>query len=213
MAEFSLQGMFDWAVEWCNKPNVEYWMSASRRNMRTIDGITYFDCSSFVFFAVWLGGGYDIGSLGYPTDLEKYKTMEGQDGYNAWVVHTMTPKLPKIGFTRYNPEMVAWQPGDILSWYNARTGEGHTEICYATPRRTMGAHGRKNRTPDDMVSINTGNTKVGYYQDLWRFSGETPITPPDPPLPPDPNPGGDPGDSGDKSKMPLMFYMKPYWKI
>lgn len=212
MATFDLQGMFDWAVYWCNKPNVEYWMSASRRNMREIDGITYFDCSSFVFFAVWLGGGYDIGQLGYPTDLEGYKTKQGADGYNAWVVHTMTPKLPKIGFTRLNPNTEVWQPGDILSWYNSRTGNGHTEICYARPRVTMGAHGRKNRTPADMVSINNFNIQADYYQDLWRYSGETPVTPPEPPLPPDPDPGGNAGvDTG--KRTPFIYYMKPYWKI
>ena len=211
MAGFSLQGMFDWAVEWCNKPNVGYWMSAAHRNMDTFEGVTYFDCSSFVFFAIWLGGGYDIGQLGYPTDLEKYQTMGGVYPYNAWVVHTMTPKLPKIGFTRLNPNEVVWQPGDLLSWYNPRTGKGHTEICYKKPRVTMGAHNDSYALPDQ-VSINTWNTRIGYYEDLWRYSGETTITPPDPPEPPDPGPGGNSGDTGGK-RTPFIYYMKPWWKI
>ena len=211
MADFSLLGMYQWAIAWCNRENVEYWQSPSRRNMREIDGITYFDCSSFVFFAVWLGGGYDIGELGYPTDLEGYKTKEGADGYNAWTTGTMPYKLPKIGFTRYNPATAVWQPGDILVWHNSRTGEGHTEICYKTPRVTMGAHGRKDRKPEDMVSINTWNTSADYYEDLWRYTG----TPHDVPVQPPwiDGPGGDPGVSPNQRKSKFWIYMKPYWKI
>ena len=210
MADFSLNGMYEWAVNVCNAPNVEYWQSPSRRNMREIDGITFFDCSSFVFFAVWLGGGYDIGQLGYPTDLEGYKTKEGADGYNAWTTGTMPYKLPKIGFTRLNPVEYLWLPGDILVWHNSKTGEGHTEICYASPSRTMGAHTRKNKTPEEMVSINSYNTSTDYYQDLWRYTGNVQEPPPEPP---GHYPGGDPGISTDTRKKPFWIYMKPYWKI
>ena len=209
MANFSLQGMFDWAVAWCNAPNVEYYMSPSRRNMREIDGVTFFDCSSFVFFAVWLGGGYDIGLLGYPTDLEGYKTKEGADGYNAWTTGTMPYKLPKIGFVQLNPVETVWQPGDILVWHNSKTGEGHTEICYRTPRVTMGAH-NSSREPEDQVSINTWNTAIDYYETLWRYTGEEHEPPIEPPYI---GPGGDAGANVRSSKSKFWMYMKPYWKI
>lgn len=204
MANFSLQGMVDWAAEWCNKPNVGYSMTFDYRNMGLKDGyITCFDCASFVFFAIWLGGGFDIGTLGYPTDLEKYKTMHGQAPYNAWDVSNMRRRLPYIGFNKIEPMPDVWKTGDILVVIGK-----HTEICYAPPRRTMGAHSSKPALPDQ-VSINAGNSNIGYYNEIWRFdNGEPPIIPP---TPPDPSNPGNPGGSGVKTRMPLWMMCKPWW--
>lgn len=212
MADFNLQGMIDWAIEWCNKPNVGYWMSAYYRNMATANGITYFDCSSFVFFAVWLGGGYDIGQLGYPTDLEGYKTKHGQDGYNAWTVTPMMRGLQRIGFQKITPVPSVWKPGDVLAWVKPEENRGHTEICYASPRITMGAH-NSHYALEDQVSINTWNSDQSTYQALFRYKTQPPPEPPEPPLPPEPEPGGDPGSVDDARKTKIWFYMKPWWKI
>lgn len=205
MSGFSLQGMINWAVEWCNKPNVGYSMTWKYRNMGLKDGyITCFDCSSFTFFAIWLGGGYNVGTLGYKTDLEKYRTMEGQDGYNAWDVSWMRKALPYIGFEKlpYVPDV--WKPGDILVKLHK-----HTEICYASPRITMGAHNDGYALPQQ-VSINTWNTDASYYDEVWRYTnGEEPIIPPEPPDPLNPP---DPGGDTRPKKMPIWMMTKPWWK-
>jgi len=209
MAEFSLQGAYNWAVNMCNKPNVGYWMSSYWRNMSVKDGVTYVDCSSFMFFALGIGGGYDMSEFGFSTDWELYPEMHGAEHFNAWVVHTMTPRLPKIGFERIYPVPDYWLAGDIVTRYDPKTGEGHTEMCYKSPRITMGAH--TSRYPlAQQVSINTWNSKPGDYQYLWRYTGNIGPLPPEPP--PQPDPGGDPG-SDDRQRMKLWMMCKPWWKI
>lgn len=196
----SIQGAYDWAVYYCNKENVGY--SQTYRNFQTVNGITYFDCSSFTFFALWLGGGFDIGSLGWPTDLAGYQNrVDGR--HNAWTVNSMDRNLPKLGFTLYNAPDVTWKPGDILSKISA-----HTEICYASPRRTMGAHGTKDRNGNPLplqaqVSINSGNSSISYYNNCWRYDPDNPPVPPEPPTPIPPH---------ESEPMPLWMMLKPYWK-
>lgn len=50
----NIQAAYNWAVETCAKPNVGY--SQQFRNEVTVNGITYYDCSSFVWFALKAGG-------------------------------------------------------------------------------------------------------------------------------------------------------------
>ena len=45
---------YSWAVQTCNAPNVGY--SQRYRNQQTINGITYYDCSSFINYALIMGG-------------------------------------------------------------------------------------------------------------------------------------------------------------
>lgn len=202
MAQFSLKGMYDWAIAWCNAPNVGY--DQSYRNMQVKNGyITCFDCSSFTFFAIWLGGGFNVGELGFPTDLAKYRA--GEYGYNAWNVTGMRRCLPYIGFTKITPYPSVWLPGDIL----VEIGE-HTEICYESPRRVMGAHNRHLALPDQ-VSIRSGNADVTEFNELWRYTnGQSPV---DPPPQPDPDNPGDPGTAPALKNMPLWMMTKPWWKI
>lgn len=201
---FDIQGMLEWAAYWCNRENVGYSQSWDYRNMGLKKGyITCFDCASFTFFAIWQGGGYDIGQLGYKTDFEKYKTMKGADGYNAWDVSGSRRALPYIGYVNMKPVPTIWQPGDILIKLHQ-----HTEICYASPRRTMGAHS-DSYALEYQVSINSGDTKMGYYDELWRYNGDD-YTPIGPPCPPDP---GAPGNTGYQRKMPLWMMTKPWWKV
>lgn len=208
MSAFSLEGMYNWAVNWCTKPNVGY--DQGYRNMELKDGyITCFDCSSFLFFAIWLGGGYDVGQLGYPTDLSKYQA--GEVGYNAWGVSGMRNCLPYIGFTKLEPKPIVWKPGDILvkNYYTPGVDDKHCEICYKPDRYTMGAHNSRNSLPQQ-VSINDWQTSTSYYDEVWRFTnGEPPITPPGPYDPSDPGNGG---DYGDKKPTPLWRMLSPWWK-
>lgn len=167
----NLQGMFDWAVNMCNAANVGY--SQTYRNYETVNGITYFDCSSFTFFALWLGGGFDVGHFGYSTNLSDYQNRLE----NAWIVTEMINCLQAAGWTRMDPEQVQWLPGDILA--KTRT---HTEICYSnSPLQTMGAR-NPNLPLADQVSIHGAST--GYYDVLLRYNaGPGPHPQPTQPMP------------------------------
>ena len=168
---FSIQGMYDWSVRECSRTDVAY--SQSYRNQQTVNGITYYDCSSFVFFAMWLGGGLDVGALGFSTDINKYHNGDA----NAWVVTSMVNTyLPQVaGFEFYDASNTSWQAGDILAKTNVIRERRHTEICYATPTRTMGAHNTANG-----VSINNYETGYNYYNVLIRYTGAPGPTPPGP---------------------------------
>ena len=45
---------YSWAVNTCNASNVGY--SQTYRNQQTIGGITYYDCSSFIWYSLIAGG-------------------------------------------------------------------------------------------------------------------------------------------------------------
>ena len=171
---FSIQGMYDWSVRECSRTDVAY--SQTYRNQQTVNGITYYDCSSFVFFAMWLGGGLDVGALGFSTDINKYHNGQA----NAWVVTSMVNVyLPQVsGFEFYDAANTSWQAGDILAKTNVERERRHTEICYLPPTRTMGAH-----NPANGVSINSYETGYNYYNILIRYTGSPGPTPPGPTLP------------------------------
>ena len=44
---------YSWAINTCNADNVGY--SQSYRNQKTVNGITYYDCSSFIWYALKAG--------------------------------------------------------------------------------------------------------------------------------------------------------------
>ena len=169
-----LAGAAQWAVEMCQNPNVGY--SQSYRNYQTVNGLTYFDCSSFTFFALWLGGGLDVGALGYHNVLADYQAGRA----NAWVVTTMINSLRSDGWWDLPPETTTWAPMDILA--KTRT---HTEFVYSAglPGEIMGA--RNSSLPfADQVAIHTGY--LGYFDVLLRYPEGEPPTPPIPgsrPLP------------------------------
>lgn len=164
---FDLGGMYQWAIQECNRTDVAY--SQIYRNQMTVDGITYYDCSSFVFFACWLGGSMDIGALGFPTDINKYHNREA----NAWTVNGMIRYLRLYGgFQEYAPASTTWFPGDILAKSNA-----HTEILYQPPKYTMGAH-----NTNDGVTIRT-QPDPNTYNILFRWADSPGPHPPGPTLP------------------------------
>ena len=165
---FSIQGMYDWAVRECQRTDVAY--SQTYRNQQTVNGITYYDCSSFTFFACWLGGGLDVGALGYSTDINAYHNGTA----NAWTVNSMIRTLAAVsGFQQFNPRYVSWEAGDILAKTNT-----HCEICYAPPRQTMGAHSTAGG-----VSINQYQSSIDYYDVLIRWTDAPGPIPPGPTLP------------------------------
>lgn len=152
-----IQLAYNWAVATCEAPNVGY--SQAYRNQQTVDGITYYDCSSFIWYALKAGG--------YPV-VEQY-------GSWPFTTYTMGRCLESLGFTRYDSSQVAWLPGDIVVFKgDISQGTGHTEMVY-DGYRTMGAHNSHLDLPDQ-VSINNYNSSPSTFPDLYR-SPEGPIPP------------------------------------
>lgn len=177
MSSFSPQGMLNWAAAMCNMADVGY--SQTYRNYQTVNGITYFDCSSFVFFALWLGGGMDVASSVLPSWLRKSTNLQDyKDGNaNAWTVTPITQALNYFGWSQVNVDPQYWLPGDIL----VKTST-HVEICYSAPSplEEAGAHGTGQGTLPlaDQVSIRP--TYSGYYDQVWRDSSQPTPVPPGP---------------------------------
>ena len=138
----NIQIAYNWAVETCAKPNVGY--SQQFRNQVTVNGITYYDCSSFVWYAL-IAGGFD---------------MVGEWGTWPFTTGTMGSVLKKMGFTKY-PATVEWKPADIL------IKTGHTEMAFDRTR-SMGAHTSK--VPlDEQVSINANDSTGNGWFELYRW--------------------------------------------
>ena len=181
---FNLQGAFDWIEQACLDPNARY--SQIYRNMRTVNGLVYYDCSSLIFFGMWLGGDFPIGDYGYSTTLTDYTTDLTA---NAWIVQTMEPILVQAGWVDVRLDMPEeWLPGDILIKYT----QWHTEMVYA-PQPNLQQMGARNSSlaAADQVSIHTLYTD--YYDRILR----------DPSQPtPTPGPGPHPGPS---KPMPIWL--------
>lgn len=140
----NIQSAYNWAIETCNKPKVGY--SQDYRMEKVVNGITYYDCSSFIWFAL-LRAGFDV-----------VKANGGSSW--AFTTRTMAKALPLLGFKKY-PSTQPWKPGDIL----LRTG--HTEMAFDS-NHTMGAHSSK--VPlDQQVSINSNPTSGKDWVELWRY--------------------------------------------
>lgn len=146
----SLNTAFQWMVNACNSPNIGY--SQAYRRGQTVNGITYYDCSSIISQAL---------------------TVAGYFTQNPWfTTYTMGSYLTQIGAEHYSSS-VAWIPGDILV-VNSATIQ-HTEMVYTGGEAgqggiTMGAH--TDQAPlADQVSINDFVTQSDYYTDLYRLPG------------------------------------------
>ena len=121
-----IQKAYNWAIQTCNAPNIGY--SQTYRAQQTVGGITYYDCSSFVFYAL-KAGDFNVGS------------------YPFWT-GDMISTLLSVGFTEVSITG-EWKPGDIV-WRS-----GHTEMVYEGGMgqgRTMGAH-QDDIPLDEQVSI------------------------------------------------------------
>lgn len=104
----SLKTAYNYVLEACNDPNTRY--SQAHRNKSVIDGLTYYDCSSLINFAI-NSGGWDTPD--YAPDSNSFTTV------------TMWDELVRLGFTKLSvDDSFTWKPGDI-----ARQ-DGHTEMCY-----------------------------------------------------------------------------------
>lgn len=150
----SIDQAFLWAVQTCNAPNVGY--SQSYRNQQTVQGITYYDCSSFIWYA--------LKNAGFAVEDAFLRANGYAYSGNAITTHSEQAWLLALGWKQMDISG-EWQPGDVL-WKS-----GHTEMVYeggAGQGITMGAH--TSRAPlKDQVSINEGITGPGYWSTLYRY--------------------------------------------
>lgn len=154
----NLDKAYTWAIETCNAPDVGY--SQSYRNQQTVRGITYYDCSSFIWYALKVGG-FDVEAAYLRANGYAYSG-------NAITTHTEQAWLLALGFKQV--EITGeWKPGDVL-WKS-----GHTEMVYKggdASGITMGAH-TSNAPLPDQVSINAGVTGQGYFTHIYRYGDGT----------------------------------------
>ncbi len=151
----SIQQAYNYCVDACNSPTVGY--SQDYRNKRTINGITYYDCSSLMWYSL-LAGGFDCVTA---------------NGGGTWpfTTYTMPTVLSRLGFTQLSPT-VPWLAGDI------GLNSGHTEMVYQPSPNgggiCMGAH--TNTVPlANQVSIGSsgGNptwvSEPSRWTSIWRY--------------------------------------------
>lgn len=157
----SINGAYMWAVNCCNLPKVGY--SQAYRNQQTVSGITYYDCSSFINYALLAGG---------------WSTPGYAPNSNAFTTHDMEGVLQQLAFTRVTDSII--KPGDI------GVSDTHTEMCYkgGTGKAVfMGAHGRNGIALVNQVSIGSSSGDPNYertFPRIWRYgdgaSGEVGYT-------------------------------------
>lgn len=140
----SIQTAYEWAIEKCNAPNIGY--SQANRMEKTVNGITYYDCSSFIWFAL-MAGGFDV--------------VRANGGSTwAFTTGTMARALNLLGFIKHGSTQ-PWKPGDIL------IRNGHTEMAFDS-NHTMGAHTSRVAL-DEQVSINSNPSSASEWTELWRW--------------------------------------------
>ena len=151
---------YQWTINTCNDGAVGY--SQTYRNQQTVNGITYYDCSSLMWYAL-VAGGFDPGSVYNVT----FRTWE------------MANVCRDLGFNILDARTEIWKPGDILvdDWRPPRLQ--HTEMVYEGPPnnevcmgKTMGAH--QDGVPlVDQVSINNyytyPNSDWNHFNRLIRW--------------------------------------------
>lgn len=154
-----LNKAYQWAIQTCNSPVVGYWTNSDNRNQRTVNGITYYDCSSFINYAL-LAGGWSTPSYA-PT-------------HNAFTTVTMPAELRRLGWTQVSASGQIL-PGDI------GLSASHTEMCYqggVGRALFMGAHyGRDGDKPSSIplpYQVCIGNssgdaTATRTFPEIWRY--------------------------------------------
>lgn len=138
---------YSWAIETCNAPNVGY--SQTYRNAKTVGGITYYDCSSFINYALLAGG---------------FETPSYAPNRNAFTTYTEASELIRLGFTEVEASG-EYLAGDI------GISSGHTEMCYRGGNGKgvfMGAH-TSNASLANQVSIGSSGGNPDYERSFPRL--------------------------------------------
>ena len=138
---------YSWAIQTCNAPNVGY--SQSYRNQQTVGGITYYDCSSFINYALLAGG---------------FETPSYAPNNNAFTTYSEASELLRLGFTEVDASG-EYLAGDI------GLSSGHTEMCYRGGSGKgifMGAH-TDNAPLANQVSIGSSSGNPDYERSFPRL--------------------------------------------
>ena len=138
---------YTWAIQTCNAPKIGY--SQSYRNQQTVGGVTYYDCSSFINYALLAGG---------------FTTPSYAPKYNAFTTYTMPDELTRLGFTEVDAS------GEILPG-DVGLSSTHTEMCYSGgvgEAVFMGAH-TANAPLVNQVSIGSSSGDATYKRSFPRI--------------------------------------------
>lgn len=138
---------YTWAIQTCNAPKIGY--SQSYRNQQTVGGVTYYDCSSFINYALLAGG---------------FTTPSYAPKYNAFTTYTMPDELTRLGFTEVDAS------GEILPG-DVGLSSTHTEMCYSGgvgEAVFMGAH-TANAPLMNQVSIGSSSGDATYKRSFPRL--------------------------------------------
>lgn len=138
---------YSWAIQTCNAPNVGY--SQSYRNQQTVGGITYYDCSSFINYALLAGS---------------FETPSYAPNNNAFTTYSEASELLRLGFTEVDASG-EYLAGDI------GLSSGHTEMCYRGGSGKgvfMGAH-TDNAPLANQVSIGSSGGNPDYERSFPRL--------------------------------------------
>ena len=151
----NLRGFINWCIEKCNSPNVGY--SQQYREEQTVNGITYYDCSSFVWYGL-AHNEFDIEATGHPD--------------YAFNTTAMPTDLPKMGWTEID-RSGELKPGDI------GVSADHTEVVYEGGNgeaKFMGAHS-SSYPLEEQVSISDFVSPGTRFEHIYRFMGGISPTP------------------------------------
>lgn len=163
----SITDAWQWAVNTCNASNVGY--SQSYRNQQIVNGITYYDCSSFINYTLLAGG---------------FSTPSYAPDHNAFTTWSEPTVLKNLGFTQVTDGTL--KAGDIGVSNNSSMQ--HTEMVYAIDGNRgqwMGAHTDAYALANQ-VSITT-YWSTNWFDQLWRYGDGAEGT--DTPDPDSPNSG------------------------
>ena len=138
---------YSWAIQTCNANNVGY--SQSYRNQQTVGGITYYDCSSFINYALLAGG---------------FETPNYAPKHNAFTTASEANELIRLGFVEVDADG-EYKAGDI------GLSSGHTEMCYQGGQGEgifMGAH-TPTASLNNQVSIGSSTGNETYQRSFPRL--------------------------------------------
>lgn len=167
----SLQKAFTWAENKCEEPNVGY--SQEYREGQVVDGIQYYDCSSFIYAAL-VAGGFDF--------IPEYQWF--------WTGN-QTQAMKSVGWTEYVFQDgvisdFALRNGDVLIRGAGRsdvpgdvsTDEGHTEMVWNAARGyTMGAHSSSLELSDQVSKHHIDQRKETWFFVMRYGEGAVPGSP------------------------------------
>lgn len=149
----SVSGFVQWCYDKCQDPAVGY--NQAYREEQTVGGITYYDCSSFIWYGL-LHNDFDVEATGHAS--------------RAFTTDEMPANLQAMGWVEISDRTGEIKPGDI-GWTS-----GHAEVCYSGGQGQgvfMGAH--SDQLPlADQVSVNNFASAGTDFEKLFRFMGGGP---------------------------------------